>query len=54
MKIKKIWFDDEYLYGLGDNGTTYRQSLIWYQKLRNATEKEQRGICFRFRWHTLA
>lgn len=26
MKIKKIWFDDEYLYGLGDNGTTYRQS----------------------------
>ena len=46
MKIKKIWFDDEYLYGLGDNGTTNRQSLIWYQKLRNATEKEREEYVF--------
>lgn len=46
MKIKKIWFDDEYIYGLGDNGTTYRQALIWYQKLRNATEKEREEYVF--------
>lgn len=41
MKIEKIWFDGDYLYGLGDNGKTYRQSLLWYQQLRNATEEER-------------
>lgn len=41
MKIEKIWFDGDYLYGLGDNGKTYRQSLLWYQQLRNATDEER-------------
>lgn len=41
MKIVKIWFDNDYLYGLGDNGKTYHQSLLWYQHLRNATDEER-------------
>jgi len=41
MKIEKIWFDGDYLYGLGDDGKTYRQSLLWYQQLRNATDEER-------------
>jgi len=41
MKIEKIWFDGDYLYGLGDDGKTYRQSLLWYQQLRDATDEER-------------
>lgn len=41
MKIEKIWFEGDYLYGLGDNGKTYRQSLLWYDQLRNATNDER-------------
>ena len=37
-KIKKIWFDGEWLYGLGDDGKTYRQSLLWYKNLLHASE----------------
>ncbi len=36
MKIKKIWFDGDYLYGKADNGKIYRQSLLWYPRLRTA------------------
>ena len=41
MKIKKIWFDGDYLYGQGDDGKTYRQSLLWYSRLREASEQER-------------
>ena len=40
-KIKSIWFDGEWLYGLGDDGKTYRQSLLWYPRLRAAGEDER-------------
>lgn len=40
-KIKSIWFDREWLYGLGDDGKTYRQSLLWYPRLRAAGEDER-------------
>lgn len=40
-KIEKIWFDGEYIYGLGDDGKTYRQSLLWYPHLRKATAEER-------------
>lgn len=46
MNIKKIWFDGDYLYGLGDDGKTYRQSLLWYQRLRNATDEERNNYKF--------
>ena len=40
-KIEKIWFDGEWLYGLGDDGITYRQSLLWYKHLLDASEQER-------------
>ena len=39
--ISKIWFDGEWLYGLGDDGKTYRQSLLWYSHLRTASNQER-------------
>lgn len=41
MKIEKIWFDGDYLYGMGDDGKTYRQSLLWYPQLRGADDTER-------------
>ena len=41
MKIRKVWFEDDHLYGEGDDGKTYRQSLLWYPHLREATEEER-------------
>jgi serine/threonine-protein kinase HipA len=39
--ISKIWFDGDWIYGLGDDGKTYRQSLLWYNKLRKATGEQR-------------
>lgn len=46
MKIVKIWFDGEYLYGSDENGNVYRQSLLWYQKLKDASEEERKSFSF--------
>lgn len=43
VKINKIWFDGEWIYGLGDDGKTYRQSLLWYKDLANASDKERQN-----------
>ena len=40
-KILKIWFDGEWLYGHGDDGRVYRQSLLWYKPLMKATPEER-------------
>lgn len=40
-KITKIWFDGEWLYGLGDDQKTYRQSLLWYSDLMKASDSER-------------
>lgn len=48
MKIIKIWFKGDYLYGEDDSGKTYRQSLLWYKKLRSATDKEREQYTFGF------
>ena len=39
MKIIKIWFDTDYIYGADENGNEYHQSLLWYPKLRTASEE---------------
>ena len=44
----KIWFDDEHLVGEDENGNVYKQSLLWYQKLKDATEKERNAYSFGF------
>lgn len=46
MIITKIWFRDDYLYGEDENGKTYRQSLLWYKKLRKATAEERAEYTF--------
>ena len=48
MKIIKIWFKGDYLYGEDDSGKTYRQSLLWYKKLRSATDEEREQYTFGF------
>ena len=40
-KIEKIWFDGEWLCGLGDDGKTYCQSLLWYKNLLHATDEQR-------------
>lgn len=49
MKITRIWFDPEYIYGVDESGKEYRQSLLWYPALRNATDKERSNYRFGFR-----
>ena len=48
MKIIKIWFKGDYPYGEDDSGKTYRQSLLWYKKLRSATDEEREQYTFGF------
>lgn len=46
MKIKEIWFEDDYLYGRNEDGKVYRQSLLWYPHLRKANEEERNKYRF--------
>lgn len=48
MKIKEIWFDADYIYGKDDNEHVYKQSLLWYPKLRKASEEERGKYSFGF------
>lgn len=46
MKIIKIWFDDDYIYGSDEDGKTYRQSLLWYKNLLKADNEERTKYTF--------
>jgi hypothetical protein len=46
MKITKIWFENDYIYGEDENGNTYRQSLLWYKNLRKATDEQRSQYTF--------
>lgn len=48
MTIKKIWFDDDHIYGEDESGKTYRQSLLWYPKLKDASDEERNTYRFGF------
>ena len=55
-RIEKIWFDGEWLYGLGDDGKTYRQSLLWYKNLLHATREQRQEYeisTIGIHWHKL-
>ena len=41
MKIKEIWFDADFIYGRDEEGKEYKQSLLWYPKLRTASAEER-------------
>ena len=49
MKIIEIWFDKDYIYGKDEEGLTYRQSLLWYPRLKNADEEQRLQYTFGFR-----
>jgi hypothetical protein len=46
MKITKIWFDANYIYGKDEKEKEYKQSLLWYPKLRDATDDERKNFTF--------
>lgn len=41
MILKKIWFADDRIYGLSDEGKTVWQSLLWYKRLKTATDEQR-------------
>ena len=41
MTITKIWFENERIYGLTDDGRTLWQSLLYYKRLLYATEEQR-------------
>ena len=41
MKLTKIWFEGDCIYGLTDKGESVWQSLLWYRKLRAASEAQR-------------
>ena len=48
MKIVKIWFDSEFIYGTDEAGNEYRQSLLWYPKLQEANDEQRQNYTFGF------
>lgn len=56
MKIKKLWFEDEKVLILTEDGRTLWQSLLWYPRLKNATEEQRNAYeigAFGIRWEEL-
>lgn len=41
MIITKVWFENDRVYGLTDDGRTLWQSLLYYRRLREATDEER-------------
>lgn len=44
MKIKEIWFSENYIHGRDEQGREYKQSLLWYPKLKNASKEERNAF----------
>lgn len=56
MKITKIWFENNRIYGLTDDGRTLWQSLLYYHRLLSASDKERGEYeinAFGIRWEKL-
>lgn len=41
MTVEKIWFADNRIYGVTDDGRTMFQSLLYYKRLLNATDEQR-------------
>ena len=41
MKAKRVWFDGERIYIETDDGRTLWQSILYYQRLKNATDEQR-------------
>jgi len=56
MKITKVWFADNRMYGRTDDDRTLWQSLLYYKRLLYATEEERNNYeinAFGIRWENL-
>lgn len=41
VQISKIWFDGDWMYGETKDGKQYKQSILWYWRLVDATPQER-------------
>ena len=46
MKITKIWFTADHIFGRDEEGKEYSQSLLWYPKLSAASDEERSQYTF--------
>ena len=56
MKITKIWFTADHIFGRDEEGKEYSQSLLWYPKLRAASDEERSQYTFGYdgiHWRSL-
>ena len=48
MKLTKIWFEGDFICGLDEENKEYRQSLLWYPRLLEASDEERQKYTFGF------
>ncbi|MDR1381337.1 MAG: DUF2442 domain-containing protein [Tannerella sp.] len=48
LTIKKLWFDDNKIFILTDDGKEFWQSLLWYRRLQNATDRQRNNYSMSF------
>ena len=48
MKLTKIWFEGDFICGLDEANKEYRQSLLWYPRLLEASDEERQRYTFGF------
>ncbi len=56
MKVNKIWFENNRIYALTDDGRTLWQSLLYYPRLRSATQEQRDQYeinAFGIRWDAI-
>ena len=41
LKMKKLWFEENNIFILTDDGKEFRQSLLWYRRLLYATDQQR-------------
>ena len=46
MKIKEVWFDVDNIFGRDEEDRVYKQSLLWYPRLRQASDDERDKYTF--------
>lgn len=48
MKMTDLWFDKDYIYIKDHAGKVFRQSLLWYNRLKDASEEERKDYTVGF------
>lgn len=47
IKIDRIWFEKDSIFGEDTNGNVWKQSLLWYPKLKEATDDDRNRYKFK-------